>query len=153
MSESLRSMSVVLTMVMLLAGGGCVADSSNSTANRPAPAVNTNATTATATTPAPATAKTGAAAPNTQPVTLPILDAFFAQENFAAELKAKLQLTDEQVNQLRTIARQETSKLRASDHQDESAGRTTAARADAYEKCKAAIGEEKTQELIAFVNE
>ncbi|MFL6276208.1 MAG: L,D-transpeptidase [Blastocatellia bacterium] len=153
MSESLRSMSVVLTMVMLLAGGGCVADSSNSTANRPAPAVNTNATTATATTPAPATAKTGAAAPNTQPVTLPILDAFFAQENFAAELKAKLQLTDEQVNQLRTIARQETSKLRASDHQDESAGRTTAARADAYEKSKAAIGEEKTQELIAFVNE
>ena len=153
MSESLRSLSVVFTVVMLLAGGGCVTDSSNSTANRPAPAANTNATTATATTPAPAPAKTSAAAPNTQPMTLPVLDAFFAQENFAAELKSKLQLTDEQVNQLRSIARQETSKLRERDPPDESAGRTTAAREDAYEKCKAAIGEEKTQALIAFVNE
>src|SRR5581483_2400546 len=117
------------------------------------PAANTNATTATATTPAPAPAKTSAAAPNTQPMTLPVLDAFFAQENFAAELKSKLQLTDEQVNQLRSIARQETSKLREKDPSGESAGRTTAAREDAYEKCKAAIGEEKTQALIAFVNE
>jgi lipoprotein-anchoring transpeptidase ErfK/SrfK len=81
-----------------------------------------------------------------------VLDAFFAQENFAAELKSNLQLTDEQVNKLRSIARQETARLRESDNHDEYAGRTAAAREDAYEKSKAAIGEQKTQELIAFVN-
>lgn len=154
MSETLRSMSAVGAVLILLAGVGCVTESSKTTANRPTtPAANANAASATATTPAPTPANTGNAAPNTQPVTLPVLDAFFAQENFAGELKSKLQLTDEQVNKLRSIARQETSKLRESDSHDDYAGRTTAAREDAYEKSKAAIGEEKTQELIAFVNE
>ncbi len=154
MNTILRSMSAVGALLILLAGAGCVIESSNTTANRPTnPIANTNATSGTPTTHGPTPAKTGNAAPNTQPVTLPVLDAFFAQENFAAELKAKLHLTDEQVNKLRSIARQETSKLRESDNHDEYAGRTTAAREDAYEKSKAAIGEEKTQELIAFVNE
>ncbi|MEK6407892.1 MAG: L,D-transpeptidase [Acidobacteriota bacterium] len=153
MNETLRLMSLFVALVILLVGAGCVTESSNTTGNRPTPAANTNAASATATTSAPTPAKTGNAPPNTQPVTLPVLDAFFAQENFAAELKSKLQLTDEQVNKLRSIARQETSKLRESDNHDEYAGRTTAAREDAYEKSRAAIGEEKTQELIAFVNE
>ncbi|MEK6286212.1 MAG: L,D-transpeptidase [Acidobacteriota bacterium] len=153
MNETLRLMSAFVALVILLVGAGCVTESSNTTGNRPTPAANTNAASATATTSAPTPAKTGNAPPNTQPVTLPVLDAFFAQENFAAELKSKLQLTDEQVNKLRSIARQETSKLRESDNHDEYAGRTTAAREDAYEKSRAAIGEEKTQELIAFVNE
>jgi lipoprotein-anchoring transpeptidase ErfK/SrfK len=154
MNETLRSMSAVVAVLLLLVGVGCVTDSSNTNANRTTnPATNTNATSATPTTSEPPPAKTGNAAPNTQTLTLPVLDAFFAQENFAAELKSKLQLTDEQVNKLKTIARQETSKLRESDNHDEYAGRTTAAREDAYEKSKAAIGEEKTQELIAFVNE
>ena len=148
-----RSMSAVCAVLILLAGVACVNESSNTTTIRPAnSAANTNAS-ATATTPGPTSAKPANAAPNTQPVTLPVLDAFFAQQNFAGELKSKLQLTDEQVNKLRSIARQETSKLRESDSHDEYAGRTTAAREDAYEKSKAVIGEEKTQELIAFVNE
>jgi lipoprotein-anchoring transpeptidase ErfK/SrfK len=151
MRESLRSMITFVACVILVAGAGCMTESSNPTANKPSPAANTNATNTTPTTPAPA--KAVSVASNTQPVTLPVLDAFFAQENFAAELKSKLQLTDEQVNKLKSIARQETSRLRESDNRDEYAGKTTAAREDAYEKSKAAIGEEKTQELIAFVNE
>ncbi|HSB08895.1 MAG TPA: L,D-transpeptidase [Blastocatellia bacterium] len=152
MNETLRLASAFVALVILLAGAGCMTESSNKNGNRPVnPASNSNATSATPTTPAPPPAKTPDVA-TSQPVTLPVLDAFFAQENFAAELKAKLQLTDEQVNKLRSIARQETSKLRESDNHDEYAGKTTAAREDAYEKSKAAIGEEKTQELIAFVN-
>jgi lipoprotein-anchoring transpeptidase ErfK/SrfK len=154
MNTILRSTSAAVAVLILLVGGGCVPESSSTTANRPTnPISNTSATSAAPTTTGPAPAKTGNAAPNTQPVTLPVLDAFFAQQNFAEELKSKLQLTDEQVNKLRSIARHETSKLRESDNRDEYAGRTTAAREDAYEKSKAAIGEEKTQELIAFVNE
>ncbi len=155
MNETLRSVSAFVAVLILLAGAGCATESTNTTANRPAnPIANTNATSPTpTTTPALPPPNTANAAPNTQPMTLPVLDAFFAQENFASELKSKLQLTDEQVNKLRGIARQETSKLRESDNRDEYAGRTTAAREDAYQKSKAAIGEEKTQELIAFVNE
>lgn len=152
MNEILRSMRTIVAVFILLASAGCMTESSNTTGNRPTPSANTNATSAATTTPAPTPAKTVNAAPNTQPV-LPVLDAFFTLENFAAELKAKLKLTYEQVNKLRSIARQETSKLRESGNADEYAGRTTAARADAYEKFRAAIGEEKTQELIAFVNE
>jgi lipoprotein-anchoring transpeptidase ErfK/SrfK len=153
MKRTLRSINAFVAVLILLPAGGCVTESS--TANRPTSpiAANTNATSAAPPTTAPTPAKTIDAAPNTQPVTLPLLDAFFAQENFAADLKAKLQLTDEQVSKLRTIARQATAKLLESDNQDEDAGRTTAAREDAYAKSKAAIGEEKTKELIAFVNE
>jgi len=154
MSKTLPVMNAAGVVLLLLAGVGCETESSKTTSNRPAtPAANTNATSSTPTIPAAAPPNTANAAASTQPVTLPVLDAFFAQENFAAELKAKLQLTDEQVNKLRSIARQETSKLREGDNRDEYAGTTTAAREDAYEKSKAAIGEEKTRELIAFVNE
>ena len=153
MNRTLQSINAFVAVFILLGVGGCVTESS--TANRPSRpiAANTNATGPAATTPGPTPTNAIDAAPNPQPVTLPLLDAFFAQENFAADLKAKLQLTDEQLNKLRTIARQATAKLRESDNQDEDAGRTTAAREDAYAKSKAAIGEEKTQELIAFVNE
>ena len=153
MTTILRSISLVAAVLILLVGAGCVNQSSNTIGNRPTPAANTNAASTAAPTPGPTPPNAAIAAPNTQPVTLPVLDAFFAQESFAGELKSKLQLTDEQVNKLRNIARQETSKLRESDSHDDYAGRTTAARADAYEKSKAAIGEGKTQELIAFVNE
>lgn len=150
MYKSPRSIIGFVAIVVLLAGAGCVTESPNPTANKAAPAANTNATSAPAATAAPVPAVI--ATPNIQPVTLPVLDAFFAQENFAAELKSKLQLTDQQVNELKSIARQETSRLRESSR-DEYAGKTTAAREDAYSKSKAAIGEAKTLELIAFVNE
>src|SRR5881398_2459482 len=42
------------------------------------------------------------------PVTLPVLDAFFADEAFASDVKARLQLSDEQVARLRSIAHDET---------------------------------------------
>jgi lipoprotein-anchoring transpeptidase ErfK/SrfK len=151
--NTLRPISVAVSVLILLVGAACVNESSNTTGNRPPPTANSNATSVPATTPGPTPATTGNASPSTQPMTLPVLDAFFALENFAAELKAKLQLTDEQVNKLRSIARQETSRLRESDNRNEYAGKTAAAREDAYEKSKAALGEEKTQELIAFVNE
>jgi len=147
--RSKRAVGAVL-LLLLLAGVGCVSESSNTAGTSPTRAANTNATTTTPTPPAPTPPK-AEAAPDIQPVTLPVLDAFFAQENFATELKAKLQLTDEQVSKIRSIAREETSRLRENDNRDDF-GRTTAAREDAYEKSKAAIGEEKTKELIAFVN-
>jgi lipoprotein-anchoring transpeptidase ErfK/SrfK len=150
-------MGSLIGVAVMLAAGSCVQETSNRTAS---PAANTNATSnaPASTQPAPATtepapAKADNAALKDQTLTLPLLDAFFAQESFADDLKAKLQLTDAQVNQLRTIARQETSKLHESNNDDQHIGGATAARQQASEKVKEAIGVQKSGELIAFVTE
>jgi len=81
-----------------------------------------------------------------------VLDAFFADEAFAPALKAKLSLTDEQVERLRSMAREETAKLRETDAGDYQ-GTTAAARDLASERIKAVIGDEKTQQLSSFLRE
>jgi lipoprotein-anchoring transpeptidase ErfK/SrfK len=124
---------------------GCQQETSNF--NRPVSNANTT------TNSAPPPAKSTNTSPQETALTLPILDAFFAQENFAAELKTKLQLTDQQLDQLRTIARQETAKLRENDSDDEYSGKAAAAREEASAKIQSAIGEQKTKDLIGFVNE
>lgn len=152
MKAILRLTSALAVIVVLLAGVSCLTESTETNKNAN-PTANTNAKSAEPARPAPPAATIVNAPPNLQPVTLPVLDAFFAQENFAGELKSKLQLSDEQINRLRTIARQETAKLRESSDDVQSVGKATAAREHAYEETKAAIGEEKTQQLTAFVNE
>jgi lipoprotein-anchoring transpeptidase ErfK/SrfK len=98
----------------------------------------------------PATSITAASA---VPVTLPILDAFFASdEAFAKELKTKLELTDQQIERLRSVAREETSKLRESDTGYPS-GTTEAARELAAKRLEEIIGEEKAQKLAALVRD
>jgi L,D-transpeptidase ErfK/SrfK len=152
MKAILRSTSALAVILVLLAGVGCLTESTETNKNA-TPAANTNANSAVPATPVPPASTTVTAPPNLQPVTLPVLDAFFAQESFASELKSKLQLTDEQVNKLKSIARQETAKLREGSEEDQSSGKATAARERAYTATRAAIGEEKTQQLVAFVNE
>src|SRR5712692_1939745 len=151
MTKSFRFTSTLAICAIVITDVGCV-EPSHTAANRNSnSAVNSNAPSVAQ--PAPAPAPPGAVSTtNSQPsLTLPVLDAFFSQERFADELKSKLQLTDEQINKLKTIARQQTLKLRENNNDD--AGRATAAREQAYQQSKAAIGEEKTRELIAFVNE
>ena len=153
MNIGLRFTSTLAICVITLTDVGCV-EPSHSVANRNSnSAVNSNAPGVAQPVPAPAPSPAGAVSTtNSQPsLTLPVLDAFFSQERFAEELKSKLQLTDEQINKLKTIARQQTLKLRENTNDD--AGRASAAREQAYQQSKAAIGEEKTRDLIAFVNE
>lgn len=145
-----RLMSPLIGITLVLAAAGCVQESPNGTTT---PASNTNATSnapPTAETPPP---KADNAAPKDETLTLPVLDAFFAQESFADELKAKLQLTDTQVNQLRAIARQETSKLRESNSDDQYTGSAAAARQEAIQQVRTAIGAQKSNELLAFVSD
>lgn len=89
---------------------------------------------------------------NRQPLTLPVLDAFFADESFPALLKTRLQLTDEQVTKLKELAHSETAKLN-----DDEAGKgereSSTARSEAIEKIGALIGAEKTQQLATLVGE
>jgi lipoprotein-anchoring transpeptidase ErfK/SrfK len=83
-------------------------------------------------------------------VTLPVLDAMFADEAFAGELKSKLQLTDEQVEGLRKVAGEERANL---DEAGESSGTTTAATRRASEKIRSVIGEQKAAAFNSFVSE
>lgn len=137
---------IIVTVALTITLGGCV----NQTANV---ANNNSVNTATATPqPTPSPLKASVNDNDSLPVTLPVLDAFFADETFATELKSKLQLTDEQVASLRKVAREETSKLRETETGNYN-GTTTAARDHASEQIKAIIGDEKAQQLSAFLNE
>ena len=92
------------------------------------------------------------AASSTQPLTLPVLDAFFADESFSGSLKTRLQLTDDQVTKLKELARSETAKLNDADA-GKSEGESSNARSVAAEKISALIGVEKTRQLAALIGE
>jgi lipoprotein-anchoring transpeptidase ErfK/SrfK len=143
MKTVLRALVLFIALAIML--GGCVSNQpANVANNNPSNSANSQPQ------PTPAVVKASATEESALPVTLPVLDAFFADETFAAELKTKLQLTDEQVGKLRTLAREETSKLRETDA-DDYAGSTAAARTHAAEQIKAAIGEEKAGQLAQFL--
>jgi hypothetical protein len=136
---------VAITIAAISAFGACVNNQpanlgSSNSATSPSPAAQSS----------PSTVKVQGADENAMPVTLPVLDAFFADETFAGELKTNLQLTDQQVDQLRTVAREETSKLRETDTDDYS-GSTAAARAHAAKEIEAILGADKAQGLAAFL--
>ncbi len=87
-------------------------------------------------------------ASNYTPVTLPVLDAMFADENFAGEMRSKLGLPDEQIEKLKTTAHEATTKLKENEN-----GSTSAATKNADEQIRGIIGDEKTKQLAQFVSE
>ncbi len=87
------------------------------------------------------------------PITLPLLDAlFFVDRRFSDRLKSDLQLSDEQVAQIRQTVRTETSRLRESMFTDET-GRTKAAGVRATEQLTTIIGADKTERLAQLALE
>ena len=114
-----------------------------------------NGNTAAVATPSPAPsatpAATGNAGANNLPVTLPVLDAMFAEERFATDLKSELQLTDEQIERLRKVAREETAGLRETET-GEHGGTTTAAATRATEQIKSVLGDERAARFSQFVS-
>ena len=105
--------------------------------------------------PSPTVSPTIASAPDATvaSMTLPVIDAYFASdETFSSELKTKLSLSDDQITRLRTVAREETSRLRETETGDHT-GTTAAARELAAERVNEIVGAEKGSQLAAFVNE
>lgn len=83
-------------------------------------------------------------------ITLPVLDAFFADKSFPENLKTRLKLSDDQITKLKELARTETAKL---DESEMDRADRPRAHADAEEKIKAIIGAEKSEQLASLVNE
>jgi lipoprotein-anchoring transpeptidase ErfK/SrfK len=103
------------------------------------------------TTPTPTATPTPAVASTDYlPLTLPVLDAFFADPQFGPALKQDLSLTEDQVKQLRTAARQETARLRE-DTEGDYSGSTADAQRLAEERITAILGAEKTSQLTSYV--
>lgn len=104
--------------------------------------------------PAPVAQNTPAVAPKPKainlPVTLPVLDAMFADETFAAELKSKLSLNDEQIEKLRQTSREATAQL-GEDESAESASTVQATRR-ATEQIRSILGDDKTAQFVDLVS-
>lgn len=143
--------------IYIIAAFACLLALTAACATQPVGNANTGTTTNTTTVntnTAPTTAANRTNV-NYMPVTLPVLDAlFYEDESFKAALKDRLKLTDQQIAELQKIAREETSKLNEGGTGDaEYAGTTTAARESAAAKIKAVIGEEKAQQLAELIRE
>jgi lipoprotein-anchoring transpeptidase ErfK/SrfK len=125
---------------------GCVAEPTNR--------ANSNANVAASPTATPTVSPTPVSekAPGTQALTLPVLDAFLASESASALLKSRLQLTDEQIANLKEAAHAETAKLSEA-NAGASPGETASARTSAREKITTLIGAVKTQQLEALIAE
>ena len=132
-----------VALFVALALAGCQAT--------PVSNVNTNAPQSSASPRSPAGANNAGA--NQQPVTLAVLDALFAGESFAQELKSKAGLTDEQIAQLRKVAEEERGSLREPAEGQEHAGTTTAAAERARQRIAEAVGPEKADQVVAFARE
>ncbi|MFN2453290.1 MAG: L,D-transpeptidase [Pyrinomonadaceae bacterium] len=153
MERFLRITILSLALIIISIGAACATAPDNTANTNSTTTANTTTTAATTASPQPTPQPTNNATNATDlPVTLPVLDAFFADETFTADLKSKLNLNDEQIGKLRTIAREQTSTLRESDT-DNYNGTTTAASAHAAEQIKGVIGAEKTEQLLALVRQ
>jgi hypothetical protein len=86
------------------------------------------------------------------PVTLPVLDAMFSDESFAGELKSKIQLSDEEIQNLKNFSREAVSNLSETDA-DENVGSTRAAMERADRQIREILGEEKSVKLFELVRQ
>jgi lipoprotein-anchoring transpeptidase ErfK/SrfK len=136
--------SVKALIVILLAIGvsACVANNTNST-----PTVQS--TPAPAGTPQSQTAKDEL--PRSQ-LTLAVLDALLANEEFVSQLKSKLALGDDQVSALRTAASSEVNRLRTA-NAEENVANSTEQRSRATQEITRIIGDDKTKQLAKLADE
>jgi lipoprotein-anchoring transpeptidase ErfK/SrfK len=141
----------LLAFICSVALGACamrqgdIGAATSATPSAPTPQPTSTASVSPSVTPTP-----GGASANYTPVTLPVLDAFFVDEGFTADLKNRVGLKDEEIARLRKAAREETSALSET---DDGEGRAQSAERRADEKIKAVVGKEKAEQLYALVRE
>lgn len=84
------------------------------------------------------------------PVTMPLLDAMFADESFGVEAKTELQLTDEELAKVQDAARNFVLEL-GSDAADDDSRSTRGSVKNTRKKVEEIIGSEKTDRLFNLV--
>jgi lipoprotein-anchoring transpeptidase ErfK/SrfK len=141
-----RGTGVLFVTVMLLSAG-CTQNSSrtsvpNNTVSNINNAVNSN------TQPAPAETQSKTTA---TVLTLPMLDALMADNDFVSEARSSLQITDEEIDKLKNAARDAVLKL--SDDPSEDNARSTKAAADAAKKqLQQVLGADRANRFMQLVD-
>ena len=116
--------------------------SSNTNVNAP---VNTNTNTA------PVAPAENEQADMSMPVTLPVLDAMFADEEFTNSLKTEVNLTDDEITKIKKAASDAVDKLRNSSDEDSDSRSTRAAMERAGTEIRGILGDEKSAKLFDVV--
>lgn len=88
-----------------------------------------------------------------QAVTLPMLNAMFAEENFTQQLKEKVQLSDEEIAKLKTASEESVANLDESENTNTEERSTRAALEDSIQKVNAIIGSEKSAKFFEYVKQ
>ena len=84
------------------------------------------------------------------PVTMPVIDAMFSDENFSAEVRTAANLTDEDLEKVKNAARNAVLQLNGDPAEDET--RSTKSTADSTSReLESLLGKQKASDLIAFV--
>jgi lipoprotein-anchoring transpeptidase ErfK/SrfK len=128
-----------ILLLLAIAVSGCVASNTNT-----GPAT-------TQSTPSPSQSQTEKNDLRLSQVTLPVLDALLANDDFVSELKTKLQITDEQVSALKTAAAAEVNRLRTENAEEKAAD--SIGRSRATEQIARIIGDDKTKQLVKFADQ
>lgn len=118
------------------------------------PNTNTNVNPTPSASPSPSPTLSPSSTPTTSKaqLTLPLLDALLRDDAFVNQLKSKLQLSDAQVEQLKTTAAEELTRLREVNAEDQD-GNATEARDRAHERIVSVIGESKANDLASLAYE
>src|SRR5437870_13447880 len=98
-----RCLPYLVLITVGLSAAGCVAVPTNQSNNNLRPPASPAASVS----PSPVN-ETAAKA---EPLTLPVLDAFFSEEGFSALLRTRLHLSDEQIATSKELAHAETARL------------------------------------------
>lgn len=136
----LTTLGLTIALAIGAAAGCATGPSGNSNSNTPG-------------SPSPSVSPTPSTVSKSIPVTLPVLDALFSDEAFKSELKAKVEIKDEQLAQIQKIASDEVSRLRQLNAEDQSSDQSTQAeqsRQHAAEAIRGVIGEQKADDLFAL---
>ena len=130
---------MLLTLFMVLMTG-CVTNSPKTDTSTVPPS------------PSPSSEKAVASTtPERSQLTLPVLDALLANENFVSELKTKLQLTNDQVDGLKKISAAEVDRLRSS-NAEQSEDTAIDARSRASEQIVGVLGNDKATQFTTLTN-
>ena len=136
--------SVVFLTLLSVAVTSCVRESPNASTSTglasPSPSPTSDQSTL-------ATAST----PQRSQVTLPVLDALLANDDFVAELKSKLQLTNDQVEDLKRISAAEVQRLRST-NAEENEEASSSSRSQAAEEIAHVVGDDKSTQLASLAN-
>jgi len=87
------------------------------------------------------------AVPAARMFTLPVLATFLSNQNFTQDLKTRLQLSDDQISRLQSIAQEHASEQHSKNPSSFSARKAAA------EKVEPIVGADKTKEIATLVNQ